>query len=172
MKVIVFGATGFIGSSVAEAFARAGHITYGTSRSESSRQGLVAQEIIPIICDPYSKEGLEAWGRVAETADAGEFSPPATSSRRAMSMAYMVIATRAEASDRLHICQGRRTSPLPRSPLQKDHFESPCGSTQADIHLHRRTVVVDERARWSRHVDRRATAADGRQLERRLEAGR
>lgn len=73
MKVIVFGATGFIGSSVAQAFVRAGHITYGTSRSESSKRELVAQEVIPIICDPYSKEGLQAWGRIAETADAGEF---------------------------------------------------------------------------------------------------
>jgi nucleoside-diphosphate-sugar epimerase len=73
MKVIVFGATGFIGSSVAEAFSRAGHITYGTSRSQSAKQSLIAQEIIPIICDPYSKEGLEAWGRIAETADAGKY---------------------------------------------------------------------------------------------------
>jgi len=73
MKVIVFGATGFIGSSVAEACVRAGHITYGTSRSRSSATELAKKEIVPLICDPITEEGKKIWGAIAATADVGGY---------------------------------------------------------------------------------------------------
>lgn len=69
MKVIIFGASGFIGSSVAQAFSRAGHITYGQSRSSSNTKSFLADEILPLICDPLTEEGRNIWGLIAETAD-------------------------------------------------------------------------------------------------------
>ncbi|KAF4565296.1 hypothetical protein EYR36_001866 [Pleurotus pulmonarius] len=54
MKVIVLGATGFIGFPVAQALARAGHIVYGLTRSEANAKRLAAEEIIPIIAEPTS----------------------------------------------------------------------------------------------------------------------
>lgn len=52
MKVLIIGATGFIGLPVAQAFVRAGHIVYGQTRSEEKARQLVAEEIIPIVCGP------------------------------------------------------------------------------------------------------------------------
>nr|VWO95536.1 Uncharacterized protein [Ganoderma boninense] len=52
MKVLIIGATGFIGLPVAQAFVRAGHIVYGQTRSEEKAKQLAAQEIIPIVCGP------------------------------------------------------------------------------------------------------------------------
>jgi nucleoside-diphosphate-sugar epimerase len=72
MKVVIFGATGFIGSSVAEAFVRSGHIAYGVSRSPSSAKELARKEIVPLICDPVTEEGRKVWGPVAAVADVGE----------------------------------------------------------------------------------------------------
>lgn len=54
MKVVVLGATGFIGFPVAQALARAGHIVYGLTRSEANANKLAAEEIIPIIAEPTS----------------------------------------------------------------------------------------------------------------------
>ncbi|KAF9488439.1 NAD(P)-binding protein [Pleurotus eryngii] len=54
MKVIVVGATGFIGFPVAQALARAGHIVYGLTRSEANAKKLAAEEIIPVIAEPTS----------------------------------------------------------------------------------------------------------------------
>ena len=71
MKVLVFGASGFIGNAVAKAFSRAGHLTYGQSRSESNARSFAADEIIPLICDPLTEEGKKVWCKVAATADAG-----------------------------------------------------------------------------------------------------
>ncbi|KAL0950134.1 hypothetical protein HGRIS_010130 [Hohenbuehelia grisea] len=57
MKVLVLGATGFIGFPVAQALVRAGHIVYGVTRSESKTKQLAAEEIIPIVASPTS----DAW---------------------------------------------------------------------------------------------------------------
>ncbi|OSX59769.1 hypothetical protein POSPLADRAFT_1048245 [Postia placenta MAD-698-R-SB12] len=51
MKVLIIGATGFIGLPVAQAFVRAGHIVYGVTRSASKAKQLAAEEIIPIIAE-------------------------------------------------------------------------------------------------------------------------
>ncbi|TFY62470.1 hypothetical protein EVJ58_g3846 [Rhodofomes roseus] len=49
MKVLVVGASGFIGLPVAQALVRAGHVVYGVTRSESKAKALAAEEIIPIV---------------------------------------------------------------------------------------------------------------------------
>ncbi|GBE79401.1 NAD(P)-binding protein [Sparassis latifolia] len=51
MKVLILGASGFIGFPVAQAFVRAGHIVYGITRSETKARQLAAEEIIPIVGD-------------------------------------------------------------------------------------------------------------------------
>ncbi|KIJ62535.1 hypothetical protein HYDPIDRAFT_176373 [Hydnomerulius pinastri MD-312] len=51
MKVIVLGASGFIGLPVAQALSRAGHVVYGVTRSENKAKLLAAEEIIPIVAD-------------------------------------------------------------------------------------------------------------------------
>jgi len=47
--VFVTGANGYIGNAVARAFVRAGWITYGLVRSQSSCAALAVEEIIPIV---------------------------------------------------------------------------------------------------------------------------
>ncbi|WVW78386.1 hypothetical protein I302_100340 [Kwoniella bestiolae CBS 10118] len=70
MKVFILGATGFLGLPAAEAFVRAGHIVYGTTRSErSAAEKLAPNEIIPIVADPYSDEGKKVWGKIAAQCD-------------------------------------------------------------------------------------------------------
>ncbi|OCH91900.1 NAD(P)-binding protein [Obba rivulosa] len=49
MKVIILGASGFIGLPAAQALVRAGHVVYGVTRSESKAKLLAAEEIIPLI---------------------------------------------------------------------------------------------------------------------------
>ncbi|KAJ7501254.1 hypothetical protein B0H11DRAFT_2189154 [Mycena galericulata] len=51
MKVLVIGATGFIGFPVAQALVRGGHIVYGLARSQAKGQELAKEEIIPVIGD-------------------------------------------------------------------------------------------------------------------------
>ncbi|EIW57512.1 NAD-P-binding protein [Trametes versicolor FP-101664 SS1] len=51
MKVLIIGATGFIGLPIAQAFVRAGHIVYGQTRSAAKAKRLAAEEIIPIVAD-------------------------------------------------------------------------------------------------------------------------
>ncbi|KDQ52241.1 hypothetical protein JAAARDRAFT_40362 [Jaapia argillacea MUCL 33604] len=51
MKVIVLGASGFIGLPIAQALVRAGHIVYGVTRSASKAKELAVEEIIPIVAD-------------------------------------------------------------------------------------------------------------------------
>lgn len=63
MRVFVTGATGFIGSAVAAAFARAGHETYGLTRSESRIARLEAAEIVPV---QGSMEEPDVWRSAAE----------------------------------------------------------------------------------------------------------
>jgi nucleoside-diphosphate-sugar epimerase len=48
MKVFVTGATGYIGSAVAAAFARAGHAVYGLARSKEKGARLAAAEVTPV----------------------------------------------------------------------------------------------------------------------------
>jgi len=52
MKVLIFGATGFIGNDAALALIRAGHEVIGTTRSAESARKLEAAEITPKVCDP------------------------------------------------------------------------------------------------------------------------
>jgi nucleoside-diphosphate-sugar epimerase len=57
MKVFVTGATGYIGSAVAAAFARAGHEVYGLARSKEKGTRLAAAEVTPVpgtLQDPAS----------------------------------------------------------------------------------------------------------------------
>jgi nucleoside-diphosphate-sugar epimerase len=85
MKVLILGATGeslqlsrlmigFIGLPAAQAFVRAGHMVYGQTRSEKSTGELVKEEIIPVVLDPGSDEGVEAFVKVAKDVDVGESS--------------------------------------------------------------------------------------------------
>jgi nucleoside-diphosphate-sugar epimerase len=48
MKVFVTGATGYIGSAVSAAFARAGHEVYGLARSKEKGRRLAAAEVDPV----------------------------------------------------------------------------------------------------------------------------
>ncbi|WWC86816.1 uncharacterized protein L201_001695 [Kwoniella dendrophila CBS 6074] len=70
MKVFILGATGFIGLPAAEAFVRAGHIVYGTSRSEkTAAEKLGPREILPVVVDVFSEEGKKKWGKIAAKCD-------------------------------------------------------------------------------------------------------
>jgi len=51
MNVFVTGATGYLGSSVATAFRRAGHRVWGLTRSEAKTRRLAQQEIHPVVGD-------------------------------------------------------------------------------------------------------------------------
>jgi nucleoside-diphosphate-sugar epimerase len=66
MKVIVLGASGYIGFPVAQAFVRAGHIVYGQTRSTSKAKQLAVEEIIPIIGEATN---IEPWQSLLATAD-------------------------------------------------------------------------------------------------------
>ncbi|KDQ51278.1 hypothetical protein JAAARDRAFT_62670 [Jaapia argillacea MUCL 33604] len=56
MKVLVLGASGFIGLPVAQALVRAGHVVYGVTRSEAKAKQLAAEEIIPIVAEAGQTE--------------------------------------------------------------------------------------------------------------------
>src|SRR5206468_2776805 len=51
MQVFVTGATGYVGSSVATAFRRAGHRIWGLTRSQAKARRLAQQEIEPVVGD-------------------------------------------------------------------------------------------------------------------------
>ena len=63
MKVFVTGATGFIGSAVATAFARSGHETYGLVRTPGKERLLEAAEVVPVY---GTMEEPDAWRPAAE----------------------------------------------------------------------------------------------------------
>jgi len=63
---------GFIGLPTAQAFVRAGHIVYGSTRSDNSKGELIKEEIIPVVLDPGSNEGVEAFVEIAKDVDVGE----------------------------------------------------------------------------------------------------
>ena len=48
MKVLVTGATGYIGNSVAKTLSTRGHIVYGLYRNDNSLPLLLQSEIIPV----------------------------------------------------------------------------------------------------------------------------
>ncbi|KAJ7022578.1 hypothetical protein C8F04DRAFT_1048942 [Mycena alexandri] len=66
MKVLVLGATGFIGLPAAQALSRAGHMVYGLARTQSKAKMLAAEEIIPVLGDVDS----DAWIPLIATLDA------------------------------------------------------------------------------------------------------
>jgi len=68
--------SGFIGLPAAQAFVRAGHIVYGQTRSEKSSQSLAKEEIIPLVLDPSTDEGLEAFAALAKKVDVGKSNSP------------------------------------------------------------------------------------------------
>ncbi|KZT73880.1 NAD(P)-binding protein [Daedalea quercina L-15889] len=75
MKVLIIGASGFIGLPVAQALVRAGHIVYGVTRSDSKAKSLAAEEIIPIVApieDPSTWLPLVATLDVVIEAISGE----------------------------------------------------------------------------------------------------
>lgn len=89
MKVLILGATGvfplllpqiridlagFIGLPTAQAFVRAGHIVYGSTRSDKPKGQLVKEEIVPVVLDPENDEGVKAFVEVAKDVDVGESS--------------------------------------------------------------------------------------------------
>ncbi|KNC47410.1 NAD-dependent epimerase/dehydratase [Thecamonas trahens ATCC 50062] len=51
MRVLVLGATGFVGSAVARAFVVAGYQVFGTCRTEGKAAALRRNEITPVMCD-------------------------------------------------------------------------------------------------------------------------
>ncbi|KAJ7610489.1 hypothetical protein FB45DRAFT_875838 [Roridomyces roridus] len=65
MKVLVIGATGFIGLPAAQALVRAGHIVYGLVRSEDKAKMLAAEETPSVINEAvipiYGDADSEAW---------------------------------------------------------------------------------------------------------------
>ena len=63
MKVFVTGATGFIGSAVAAAFARAGHETYGLVRTPGKERALEGAEVVPV---HGTMEEPDGWRPAAE----------------------------------------------------------------------------------------------------------
>lgn len=90
MKVVVLGASGrlswlvwlpgcrladrsgFVGFPIATAFARAGHIVYGVTRSKKNGQLLAKEEIVPLVCESGTDEGRKVWGEIAADADVGQ----------------------------------------------------------------------------------------------------
>ncbi|KAJ7722435.1 hypothetical protein DFH07DRAFT_856944 [Mycena maculata] len=65
MKILVLGATGFIGLPAAQALVRAGHAVYGLARTQAKAKVLAMEEIIPVIGDVDS----DAWIALISTLD-------------------------------------------------------------------------------------------------------
>ncbi|KAF3920200.1 hypothetical protein AA313_de0205724 [Arthrobotrys entomopaga] len=66
VRVLLFGATGFIGSSVAAALRRRGHTVYAVARSEEKSIELSKLELIPILGDASQPE---SWVPVLDRID-------------------------------------------------------------------------------------------------------
>lgn len=66
--------SGFIGLPVALAFARAGHIVYGTARDAKAARKLAIHEIIPIVTPATAGHGFSVWSKIAVDVDVGESS--------------------------------------------------------------------------------------------------
>ncbi|GBC02330.1 hypothetical protein RclHR1_04570017 [Rhizophagus clarus] len=66
VKVLVFGATGFVGFSVAQALARSGHETFGLYRKVEKTKELARNEIFPVLGDT---DDVSTWVSTAEKVD-------------------------------------------------------------------------------------------------------
>ncbi|KAJ6523471.1 hypothetical protein DFH09DRAFT_1420489 [Mycena vulgaris] len=66
MKVLILGATGFIGFPTAQAFMRAGYTVYGLARTEEKAKLLAKEEITPVVSDLES----DVWIPLIATVDA------------------------------------------------------------------------------------------------------
>ncbi len=76
MKIFVTGASGFVGSAVAKAFARAGHSVYGLVRKKEDAPRLQLHEVTPVLGemkrpDSYAKYALESQVLIHCAADHG-----------------------------------------------------------------------------------------------------
>lgn len=60
MKVIMFGATGYLGSAISHALIRNGHIVVGVTRNAEQARKLLAEEVIPAVGDPFAAETFSA----------------------------------------------------------------------------------------------------------------
>jgi hypothetical protein len=85
---------GFVAFPIAQAFARAGHIVYGTTRSAENAKALARDEILPIVCDATNDEGRALWGKEAETADLSEYYTAAREARGSISSISPIGAIR------------------------------------------------------------------------------
>ena len=60
-RVLVIGATGYLGNAVASALVRADHEVYGLARTEEKARELAVQEVFPVMgSDQDSDHFLEA----------------------------------------------------------------------------------------------------------------
>ncbi|EPS39806.1 hypothetical protein H072_6416 [Dactylellina haptotyla CBS 200.50] len=66
VRVLLFGATGFIGSSVAQALRRRAHTVYAVARTEEKTIELSKQELIPILGDASQPE---SWVPILDRVD-------------------------------------------------------------------------------------------------------
>src|SRR5687768_10635775 len=66
MRIFITGATGYIGSAVAEAFARRGHLVWALVRSREKARALEAKEIVPVLGDMRDPGSFAAPAREAE----------------------------------------------------------------------------------------------------------
>ncbi|KAK6513940.1 hypothetical protein TWF506_008370 [Arthrobotrys conoides] len=56
IRILIFGASGFVGNPIAQALRRHGHIVYAVTRTEEKTIELSKQEIIPILGDALQPE--------------------------------------------------------------------------------------------------------------------
>ncbi|KZO95517.1 NAD(P)-binding protein [Calocera viscosa TUFC12733] len=59
MKVLILGATGFIGLPIAQGFVRNGHEVYGSTRQQAKAASLAAEEILPLVGDAWKSKAAE-----------------------------------------------------------------------------------------------------------------
>jgi nucleoside-diphosphate-sugar epimerase len=56
-KVLIVGATGYVGQALALSLIHSGnHIVYGLARSNQKARALAQQEILPVLCADFAKD--------------------------------------------------------------------------------------------------------------------